>query len=469
MGSLSALFNLSRAALTADQAALNATSNNVANQNTVGYTRQVVSFTGTDTVTLRSTGPSTATPQAIATSSRDRILEHRLQQQTQTASSTSARADALTQIENIFSLNSSSANAGSTQLGTDLDGLFSALGALQANSADPATQQGVLSAAATLANDFNASAAQIAQVKAGLSAGVTASLPQINSLAATIASLNGQISSQLGTDSPNLDAGALEDQRQLAITQLSSLIGLDQITTEKNGLTLTTQGGTVLVEGQSAHSLQSGVTATGNTVLDQSGNDVTAGITGGSLGGQLAAQNSDIPAIARQLDSLANQIATAVNAQNSAGYTTTGLPGGAIFSLPASVTGSASAIALLASAKVAPAAAGEGPSGNGNATALAALVTTVGTAGLTLTGTLSALVGSVGTTSAALKAEATTQQATLAQLTTQRDSLSGVSLDDEAANLTQYEKSYEAAAKLLTVLDTLFAAAINIGTQTAVS
>ena len=420
-------------------------------------------------MTLRSNSPTISTPQAISTSSRDRILEHRLQQQTQVASATGARSTALSQIEDIFSLNGSSTNAGSTQLGTDLDSLFSSLSALQANSTDPATQQAVLSAAGTLASDFNASAAQLAQIKAGLSASIAGTIPQINALTASIASLNGQISSQLSATSLNGDAGALEDQRQLAITQLSGLIGLDQITTENNGITLTTQGGTVLVEGQTAHQLQSSSNGSSATVLDSSGADVTTGITGGSLGGQLAAQNSDLPAIAQQLDGLANQIATAVNTQNSAGFTTTGAAGGALFSLPSNVAGSAAFITLLTSAKIAPVAAGEGPTGNGNATALAGLVTALGSNGLTLTGTLSALVGSVGTTSAALKAETVTQQATLTQLTTQRDSLSGVSLDEEAANLSQYQKSYEAAAKLLTVLDSLFAAAINIGVQTAVS
>ena len=59
------------------------------------------------------------------------------------------------------------------------------------------------------------------------------------------------------------------------------------------------------------------------------------------------------------------------------------------------------------------------------------------------------------------------QQAALTQLQSQRDSLSAVSLNEEAANLTQYERSYEAAAKVFTIVDTLFAAALNLGTQTS--
>ena len=55
----------------------------------------------------------------------------------------------------------------------------------------------------------------------------------------------------------------------------------------------------------------------------------------------------------------------------------------------------------------------------------------------------------------------------MTQLQSQRDSLSAVSLNEEAANLTQYQRSYEAGAKIFSIVDTLFAAALNLGTQTA--
>jgi flagellar hook-associated protein 1 len=44
-----------------------------------------------------------------------------------------------------------------------------------------------------------------------------------------------------------------------------------------------------------------------------------------------------------------------------------------------------------------------------------------------------------------------------------------VSLDTEAANLTQYQRSYQAEAKLLAVLNQIMTDAINLGTNTAVS
>jgi flagellar hook-associated protein 1 FlgK len=54
MGSLTALLSLSRTALGAEQQAIDITSQNVANQNTPGYTRQVATFTD-DAVSLNGT------------------------------------------------------------------------------------------------------------------------------------------------------------------------------------------------------------------------------------------------------------------------------------------------------------------------------------------------------------------------------------------------------------------------------
>ena len=46
-------------------------------------------------------------------------------------------------------------------------------------------------------------------------------------------------------------------------------------------------------------------------------------------------------------------------------------------------------------------------------------------------------------------------------LDTSRDSVSGVDLNDEAMNLMQYSKSYNAACRLMTTLDSLLDKLIN--------
>jgi flagellar hook-associated protein 1 FlgK len=245
--------DLSRAALLADQAGLNATANNVANQNTVGYTDEVVSFTSGDTVTLSGDTQTSQGPTVATSSLRDRVLDQRVQQQTQTSSSTSAEAAVLSQVEGVFSITGSSTSAGSTQLGTDLNGFFSSLTALAANPSGEPTQQSVLSAAQALANAFNAASSGLSGVQQSVNGDLASGVTAVNALTTSIATLNAQIA----TNDPNQDAGPLEDQRQQDITQLSQLVGLDQVTTESNGMTLTTTGGTVLVSGSQAYALSS--------------------------------------------------------------------------------------------------------------------------------------------------------------------------------------------------------------------
>jgi flagellar hook-associated protein 1 FlgK len=467
MGTLTSVLDISREALLADQTALNVTASNVANQNTAGYTNEVVSFQSTDAVTLSGATYGTGVT-ASAVSQRDRVLEQRVQQQTQTQAQSGALESALQQVQNIFGLSSTSTSASSTQIGTDLNSFFSSLSALTSNPSDAATRQSVLSAASTLAGDFNSTANQLTQISSSLNQQIVGDVSQVNSLMTTVASLNAQIASV----SPNADAGTLEDQRQLAIAQLSQLVGLDQISTPQNGITLTTSSGAVLVSG--SQSFAASTTQVGANVDVLAGDppqDVTSNLTGGDIGGALQARDTELPAYSNALDTLAYGIGTQVNQQNEQGVDSSGNPGQAIFILPTSASGAAASIQVVTADPGAIAAAmpGEGSAANDNATALAALSTANIVGGQTATGFLASFLGQIGSDTSGATTNNTAQQAMLTQLTTQRDSLSGVSLDEEASNLTQYQRSYQAASQVFNIVDTLMASAINLGVETTVT
>ncbi|WP_348269319.1 flagellar hook-associated protein FlgK [Edaphobacter paludis] len=467
MGTLTSLMDLAGQALMADQNALNITANNVGNQNTPGYTREVVNWQPTDAVTLSGTSYSTGIT-STAVSQRDRILEQRVQQQTQTQSQSGALESALQQVQNIVGLSSTSTSASSTALGSAVDGFFNSLSTLEGNPSDDSTRQSVLTAANNLTSVFNSAANQLAQVGTGLDQQVGTVVGQVNALTKTIASLNQQIAST--STSPSGDAGALEDQRQLAITQLSQYVGLNQITTESNGITLTTANGAALVSGSQSFALST-TSVAGKTDVVAGGVDVTSGLSGGQLGGVLQARDQELPTYASALDNLAYGIGTAVNAQNALGTDGNGNLGAAIFSLPASAPGAATSIQVATSDPhaIAAAATGQGSSGNGNAVAMANLATANTVAGQTATGFLASFLGGIGNDTAGATTDNAAQQATLTQLTSQRNSLSGVSLDEEASNLTQYQRSYEAAAKVFSIVDSLMASALNLGVETTVT
>jgi flagellar hook-associated protein 1 FlgK len=467
MGTITSIMDIAQQALMANQKALNVTSNNVANQNTPGYTREVVDFQSVDAVTLNG-GTFGSGVTASATSQRDRVLEQQVQQQTQTQAQSGALESALQQIQNIFGLSSTSSSASSTALGTAIDSFFSSLTALASNPSDAATRQNVLTAANTLAGTFNSASNQLAQVSSSLNQQVVGDVGQVNSLTKTIASLNAQITSL----SPNADAGALEDQRQLAIAQLSKLVGLDQISTENNGITLTTSNGAVLVSGTQSFALSTTqVGGTTHILAGVDGQDVTSNLTGGDLGGVLLARDQQLPSYQNALDGLAFGLATQVNQQNELGIDGSGNPGATIFSLPPSQSGAAGLIAVATNNPntVAAAAPGEGSAGNTNASALSGLSGANVVGGQTASGFLASFLGQIGSDTAAAATDNGAEQATLTQLTTQRDSLSGVSLDEEAGNLTQYQRAYQAAAQVFNIANSIMASALNLGVQTTVT
>jgi flagellar hook-associated protein 1 FlgK len=451
----------------ADQMALDITSTNVANQNTVGYTREVATWQSSDLVTIN--GNTYSTDGGVtAVSQRNRVLEQQVQQQTQVQAQSGALETALEQVQNIFGLTSTSTLAATTDIGSAMDSFFSSLWSLESDPSDASTRQSVIAAAQTLVGAFNSASSQLAQVSSSLDQQAGSIVDQVNTLTTTIAFLNQQITSI----SPNQDAGALEDQRQAAIAQLSQYVGLNQISTENNGITLTTSNGAVLVAGDQSYAMTtaqvSGVT---HIFAGTNAEDVTSSLTGGSLGGVLQARDQELPGFVNTLDSLAYAVGTQVNQQNAQGVDGNGNSGQAIFTLPGSSSDAAGLIAVATTdpQAIAAAATGEGSTGNGNATLLAGISRTNIVGGETASGYYASLLSQIGNATAGATTDNTAQQATLTQLTTQRDSLSGVSLDDEAANLTQYQRSYQAAAKVFSVADQIMASALNLGVETTVS
>ncbi len=104
-----------------------------------------------------------------------------------------------------------------------------------------------------------------------------------------------------------------------------------------------------------------------------------------------------------------------------------------------------------------------------NANAMAALQNTTVINGQTFAGSFASLLSGLGQTGSTATSASAADAAVLTQTTTQLADATGISLDTEAANLTQYQRSYEAAAKVLSIVNDLMAQAINLGEQTTVT
>ncbi|MGB6871382.1 MAG: flagellar hook-associated protein FlgK [Acidobacteriaceae bacterium] len=471
MATISTAFNIATGALDADQAALDIVANNTANANTPGYTLEVPVWEQNDSVSFNGVSFGTGVSMTGPQSQRSRVLDQALQQQTQTESASSARLDALDQMQALFSGATSTGTAASG-IGTDLSNFFQTFASLEASPSDDSLRQSVLSAAGTLASDFNGAASQLASQQQSLDEESGGVVQQANALLQNVAQLNLQIESQ----SPNGDAGTLEDQRQQDLTNLSQLIGIRTVTTENNGLTVTTMGGALLVSEGQAFQISSGESGGVTDFFDSQGNNITADLTsgGGQLGGILTARDQDIPQVETALDQLAYGVASAVNTQNEAGWDLNGNAGAAIFTLAdgSAITSATDLAAQLTVGmtdpwEIAAAASGAGSSDNTNAVAMAALENADIVEGTSPTEDFSDMVTTLGSLTSEVSSENTAQQAGLTQLQNQIGSLSGVNLNDEAASLETLEQSYQAASKVFTVLADVMTSALNLGVETS--
>jgi flagellar hook-associated protein 1 len=456
MGTLSSALGISLGSLLTEEGAIATTSNNIANVNTPGYSREVPDLAETAPVEIGNLTFGTGVQLQQVTSLRDSILDLRVNQETQQAGQLSAFLSSGQQIQQLFNETSGTGLQGS------LTGFFSSLSQLSANPSDIDTRQAVLTAAQNLTTAFNQTSSNLSSIQTSANVSVTQSVNQINTLTAQIAQVNQQVSE---SQTSGQNSGPFVDQRQQLINQLSNLVDVSEIDAGNGSLTLTTSSGAPLVVGGQSFQLttQANPTTTFQDVYSQ-GTDITSQITSGELAGQIQIRDQEIPSIQSSLDTLAAGLANAVNTQNAAGFTLNGTAGGNIFvPPPAGGVGAAASLALATTDPTQIAASSDGtPGDNGNANALLALQNQNITGGQTPLNYYSGLVFKVGSDVSNAQSEQQSNAAILQQVQSLQGGVSGVDINEEAANLIRYQNAYQASAQISTVINNLLETTINM-------
>lgn len=471
MGTISSALNLMTQALDSSQAALNVVANNVANASTTGYTEEQPVWQENSSVTVNGVSYGQGSTMTGAQSQRDRVLNERLNQQQQLASASDTRLTALDDAQSVFTPSSSSdSSSSSSDIGTGLTSFFSSILSLESQPTNSSQRESVLSSATKLASDISSAASSLESQRDSLDQEASGVVSQVNALTTSIAQINKQIQAT-GSSS---DAGTLEDQRQYDLSQLSKLIGVNQVSTGDNGLQVTTTSGRVLVAGDSSYDLTTG-TSGGVTHIYAGSTDITSELSsgGGSIGGYLTARDTDIPSAINSLDQLAYSVSTQVNSINNSGTDMDGNTSNAgnIFSESTTVSGSAQSMSVTMTDPnhIAAASSTAGTGDNSNAIKMYNLSTQTIVNGQTPTNYYSSFVSTLGSTVSAVETQNTAQTASVSQLQSQVNSQSAVNLNDEASSLTTLERSYQAASQVFSILNNVLSSALNLGTETTVS
>ena len=435
--------------------ALDIVANNVANVSTAGYSRKQPQFAENPPIVLGQLTFGTGVSLENTASIRDPILQLRIQQETGTQGELTAFVNAMQQVQAQF-------NNQGNDIGTQLSALFSSVSQLSTNPASVALRQGVLTAASNLASSISTTANNLQSQQTNLNLSVTQSVDQVNTLTQQIAKVNGQIAA---LENLNQDASAFVDQRDVLVGQLSNLIDVSQIKTESQ-ISLTTSNGTALVAGTQAFTLTTQPDASGLDHIFAGANDITGQLNSGQLGGLLQVRDQKIPALLTSLDTLAAGISNAFNAANAAGFDLNGNQGGNIFVFPpASSAGAADGMAVAITDPALIAASSDGSAGsNGNLANFSAIHDQTNFNSETPSDFYGSLIFSVGNDVSNASAEQQASQLVLQQLQDQRGSISGVSLDEEAGNMVQYQRAYDAAARVVDTVNQMLETVINMGT-----
>jgi flagellar hook-associated protein 1 len=150
------------------------------------------------------------------------------------------------------------------------------------------------------------------------------------------------------------------------------------------------------------------------------------------------------------------------------GFDLQGNPGVNLFNPPAAnTTGAAASMSVAITDPSLIAASSDGSQGsNGNAEAMYAIGNNPVISGQTPSNYYSTIVFNVGDDASNALAQESASSAILQQLNDQRSEISGVSLNEEAANMVQYQDAYQASAQVITTINDMMYAVIQMSTLT---
>ncbi len=328
--SLSGLINIGLSGLSASNQALLATSNNISNANTPGYTVEEPILTTIKNPSFSLVGQ---VGNGVEVSNIQRMFNSFVNQQLNTENSNLSYwnnyQSGMSSVENVLN------TAGTTSISTAMTAFYNDWQAVSQNPSDTAQRTVLVSDANNLSSQLSGAYTLLDNERSQLFSNSQSLASTVNTDTAEIASLNASIAGNPGA----LD---LQDQRDYLVQQLNSLV---KVTTfhDNSGMTSVLIGGTPLVEGSKSFNLNINTNTANNMHFYVAINpaaapgstdnpDITSSVSGGQLGANLVLRDSTIPAYIKQLNAFAIDLSDSTNYYQNQGYGLDGKPGSNFFS-----------------------------------------------------------------------------------------------------------------------------------------
>ena len=429
---------------------LETTSNNINNSSTPGYAKQRM-FTQAQAFDPARGLPGGTTAGDLE-SSREVHAESAVWRNTFAFSSSSQISTELINIEPLFDV------TGDGGVPASLNDFFSAVSSWSLAPNDSVARTTVLNRASQAAQQLNSVATGLNTASGDIDDRLHSTVQGINDLSTEIAGIN----KELRSDYANQKNPALDTRLYNALEKLSEYVDFSVLRDPSGSVTVMLGSQTPLVFDEQQYPIHVDTVSGTAALYDNEGRDITSQVSGGSLNGMFLVKNSILPQYQDQLNQLAVGLSDSVNGVLAAGVDTQGQPGAPLFTYDQADNAAFSIRTTGISASQLAGAAPGAPGGNANVLDLIALSNSAQVNGMGYTQYYSGLAAGVGEALQTAKASAETQGDLVVQARAMRAEVSSVSLDEEAAHLLEYQRCYQATARLITTLNEMTQVTIDM-------
>ena len=451
--------------LRAQSRAIETVGRNMANVNNPTYARQRVIFGDVSPTGSASVGVDVIEVQQV----RDVLLDRQLVREKSGSAALEAETAAYERGEAAMGETISNvrdpslaATTGGNSLTNAMAGFFGAARQLSVDPTNSTQKQMFVQTAKTMTERFQFSNDRLAEVQADLTDQVSNDADKANLLLTTIKELNQMIATQ--ESETGTKALTLRDQRQARVEDLAQVMNFKTTTLpdapNQIQITATSASGvdTVILSGGTTLE----TLAFAGAALRVVSSNTALTLTGGSTKGHLTARDGALQTLRNSLNLLAKQMVTSVNAA----YNPSGT--GQNFFDPAGTNASSIQLAsgltgLNVRASVAGGAAGD--SSVAQAISKLDIRSFSSTSGDAINGTMgesySAAISLFSYSLSQSRMNHENQTGVLNIVRGQRESTSGVSLDEEAAELMKFQRAYQASARVISVVDQMLDIVVN--------
>lgn len=464
MSGLLSAMNAGKTSLSTTQKVIEIAGNNIANVNTPGYSRQKAVLTPYPSLTFGGFVIGQGVKVGDIVREHDTFLTNQLREKSAAYGEEDAKALPMAELERLFNISDEGLNS-------EIDNFFDAWQELATNPGGQTERDLVIQRGELLADSFQSTVAGLDSVRGNIDETLLSKIVGINDELQQVAELNTRIS---GIESSGQTANTFRDQRDQLLESLSKTIGAQSVENSQGIVSLQLPGGVPLVQGGQALTLEGEIVADElvlNVMVDGVSKPVDTGKLGGEFKGLLEVRDQLIPDLESRVDKLAYDLITAVNAVHVTGTDLNGNTGVLFFNAPPSPAppadiwdGAANSmtVALTDPDEVA-AGATSAPGDNTLAQSMAELSNAKVVDGTdTLVGAYSRICAKVGIEAGQNELARNANEDTMTQLQNLRDGVAGVSLEEEMISLIQYQKGFEASAKLLATVDEMMDTILTI-------